>query len=836
MMQPWEILDKFTGHLRDVLARSIALATEVGSETVAPLHLLYSLSMQKGSVAYEILTNAHLTPDTIQSYILALPREARPAGENGSAITAVMPELDPEAKHILERAMLTAHDYEHAHVGTEHLLAAIIQLKDDRIKTLFDELRVSSKRMKTQLEHVLESISHFPDLPDTDDHNHHDHEHETILPIKEKPTETKTRKKESKLLDYFARELTSPEVQKTIDTVVGRTDEIDRVIHVLARRTKNNPVLIGEPGVGKTAIVEGLAKKVVAGEVPDVLLGKRIFALDMGLVIAGTMYRGEFEARLKQIVDDIKSDPESILFIDEIHTIVGTGSSQGSLDAANILKPALARGELRCIGATTMEEYKKYIESDPALERRFQPVIVDEPTVEKTYAILRGIRTHYEQFHGVQITDAALHAAAELGDQYIHTSHLPDKAIDLVDEAAAAARVSVHHSQLTRAIHAIREKIRTARHEKETAIYNEQFDRALACKQEEQSLTHKLQALTRRASRATTRRPRITGDDVARVVAQITAMPLEHLLQRGQTQYQNIETELAKRLIGQDAAVQTVANRLRTASAGLQDPRRPLASFLFVGPSGVGKTELARQLAYLLYPGRKALIRLDMSEFAEGYSVSKLLGAPAGYVGYRETTPLLDRLKHHPNSIILFDNIDKAHRDVLNLLLQILEEGEITNATGKTISFKHAIIMLTLAAEKRLFVTDSLGFSDHTSEPAALPTNLETWLKEMLGDELLGRLDAVVPFRPLSRDDVTKIARIHIEALNARLAHHARTLTVTDAAITHLLRAVREEHGARMVKQIIARELETALTQKLLETDTEGPLTADVVGGAIMVQ
>ncbi|MEK7481712.1 MAG: ATP-dependent Clp protease ATP-binding subunit [Patescibacteria group bacterium] len=833
-MQPWEILDKFTGHLRDVLARSIALATEVGSPTVAPLHLLYSLAMQKGSVAHEILTKSNITPETIQSFILAMPREAHPAPPVGSSPTATIPELDTDAKRILERAMLTAHDYEHAHVGTEHLLSAILQLKDERIKTLLDDLRVPSKRLKTQLDHVLESISQFPDIPDADEHHHHDHP--IPLPAKEKTTEVKTQKKDRKLLEYFARELTSPEVQKTIDTVVGRADEIDRLVHVLARRTKNNPVLLGEPGVGKTAIVEGLAKKIVAGDVPDVLLGKHIFALDMGLVVAGTIYRGEFEARLKQIVDDIKSDPESILFIDEIHTIVGTGSSQGSLDAANILKPALARGELRCIGATTMEEYKKYIESDAALERRFQPVVVDEPTAEKTYAILRGIRAHYEQFHGVHITDGALHAAAELADQFIHTSHLPDKAIDLVDEAAAAVRVRARHDRAARALHELRERIDALHREKETAIYNEQFDRALACKAEEQALTRKLNLLSRRATRATQRRPRVTDTDIAQVVARITGVPFEHLLHRGQAQYQQLETELKKHIVGQDEPIALLANRFRVAAAGLQDPRRPFASFLFVGPSGVGKTELARQLAATIYPGRKALLRLDMSEFAEGYSISKLLGSPAGYIGYREATPLLDRLKYHPNSIILFDNIDKAHRDVLNLLLQILEEGEIASATGKTISFKHATIILTLAAEKRFFITDSIGFAGDRAAPSAnLPTNLESWLKEVLSDELLGRLDAIVPFRPLSREDLTAIIRLHIDALNKRLAVHARTLTVSDAVIDHLLSTIREIEGARPVKQAVARELEHKLTQRLLQT-TSSTMSADVASGAIVVQ
>lgn len=831
-MQPWEILDKFTGHLRDVLARAIALATEVGSYNVAPMHLLYSLSMQKGSVAFEILQKSNITPETVQSFILAMPRDPRPVPDTTRTPTATIPELDPEAKRVLERAMLTAHDYEHTHVGTEHLLSAILLAKDDTIKSLFDELRITSKRMRSQLDHVLQSISQFPDLPEVADDHDHDH---PMLPAKEK-TQTKTQKKEKKLLEYFARELTNPEVQKTIDTVVGREAEIDRLMHVLARRTKNNPVLIGEPGVGKTAIAEGLAKKIVAREVPDILLGKHVWALDMGLVIAGTIYRGEFEARLKQIVDEVKDDPESILFIDEIHTIVGTGSAQGSMDAANILKPALARGELRCIGATTMEEYKKYIESDPALERRFQPIVVDEPTAEKTYAILRGVRAHYEKFHGVQITDGALHAAAELSDQFIHSSHLPDKAIDLVDEAAAAARVRAEHDRLTREIHELREQIETLRREKENAVYNEQFDQALACKAEELELVRKLQALTKRATVTTSRRPRIGGIDVARVVSRITQVPLDHLLKRGQSRYNDLETTLATRIVGQNDAARLIADRLRVAAAGLREPHRPLASFLFVGPSGVGKTEMAKQLAAALYPGRKALIRLDMSEFAEGYGVSKLLGAPAGYVGYRDTTPLLDKLKHQPHSVVVFDNIDKAHRDVLNLLLQILEEGEITNASGKIISFRQAIVVLTLAVERRLFSTDGIGFANASTQAHQnLPSTVSQTVKDLLGDELLGRLDAVVPFHPLSREDIAAIIRLHIEQLNRYLRSHKRDIDVADEVIANLLANLKEDHSARLVKSIIEQQLAQPLAA-LLSQSTAKHFTAHVKDGAIMIQ
>jgi len=830
-MQPWEILDKFTGHLRDALARAIAVATEVGSPHVAPVHLLYSLALQKGSVAHEILHKVNLTTEAMQPYLTATPVVKKEPIT--AAATVTIPELTPHAKQALERAMLIAADYEHAHVGTEHLLSGILHIKNAPVQTLLERLHITPKRIEKHLENILQSTSRFPLLEDIDEMVDDMSSTDTgLLPLQTKD-EKKSKKKQTKMLDYFATELTNSDAQKNIDPVIGREEEIDRVIHILARRTKNNPVLLGEPGVGKTAIAEGLAKKIMNGDVPDTLLGKRLYALDIGLVIAGTIYRGEFETRLKQIIDEVTADPNIILFIDELHTIVGTGSTQGSMDAANILKPALARGHIRCIGATTIDEYKKYIESDPALERRFQAIFVDEPTLSKAHAILQGVKVYYEQFHGVNITKRALWEAVELSDRFIQNAHLPDKALDLIDEAAAGVRVRGARNTSTRKMHALRKQIQELRRQKEEAVYNEQFDQALKLKKDEKNLIRKLNTV-KHESRATVARPRITRADIARVVSRITNLPIEHVMRRGHDLYVDLEKKLGSRVLGQENAAHTVADRLRVAAAGLHDERRPFASFLFVGPSGVGKTELAKQLAATLYPNRNGLIRLDMSEFSEGFGVSKLLGAPAGYVGYREATPVLDRLKHQPHSIVLFDNIDKAHRDVMRLLLQILEEGEITDSAGKAISFKQAVIILTATTEKRLFDVDGIGFSGptHGEEEKKIPAALSTWLKEVLGDELVGRMDAVVPFKPLSRETLKRIITLHIDALNQQLKKQSRRLLVTQPVIDLLIAGIQVDHGARMVRSLVSERLVATLT-KHLTRGARGTITAHVTDGTI---
>ncbi|HLD85964.1 MAG TPA: ATP-dependent Clp protease ATP-binding subunit, partial [Patescibacteria group bacterium] len=664
-----DIFSKFTTHYQKTLSLARAEAVGAGRVRLEVADILLALSSQRGSLSAEILDKHGLSPLPLHAKLNVQPAETNqsllmeePTEE--VLIDILSDELSLTVKKIIERSVLIAWRLQHQYIGTEHLLYALVVSEEPEVKNLWLKLGVNLRGLKQSVNSILKSTSKFPDIT------------EAFAPA-DVATES-GREGATPALDFFCLDLTNKESQAKVDPVIGREKEIQRLINILGRRTKNNPLLLGDPGVGKTAIVEGLAKKIVEGKVPEFLQDKKIMALDLGLVVAGTMYRGEFEGRLKQILDELKSHPEIILFIDEVHTIVGTGAAPGSLDLANIIKPALAKGFVRCIGATTQEEYKKSIEADAALERRFQVVQVTEPTPEETIAVLKGIKANYEKFHRVTITDEAIGAAVQLSERYLPEKFLPDKAIDLIDEASSHVRTSLVSTGTTQTAREFESRLKQLHAAKELAVREENFPLANAHKEEEAEVKHQLEDLKRHQAPADTILGTISRQEIAQVVAQMTGVPVTDLLAEEKTKLVALEEKISARVFGQAAAVAAVARAIRRGRLGLGSPDRPLGSFLFLGPSGVGKTELAKVVAQIVFEDSSALVRLDMSEFAEGFNISKLIGAPAGYVGYKDANKLTDLVRRKQSSVVLFDEIEKAHPDVFNLLLQVLDEGHLT--------------------------------------------------------------------------------------------------------------------------------------------------------------
>jgi ATP-dependent Clp protease ATP-binding subunit ClpC len=625
-------------------------------------------------------------------------------------------------------------------------------------------------------------------------------------------------------LDEFGSNLTQMAIDNKLDPVVGRAKEIERVIQILGRRTKNNPVLIGEPGVGKTAIAEGLASRIATKDVPDILEDKRVVTLDIGLLVAGTKYRGEFEERLKKIMDEIRSAGNVILVIDEVHTLIGAGAAEGAIDAANILKPALARGELQCIGATTLDEYRKHIERDAALERRFQPVMVGEPTVDETIEILYGLRERYEQHHKLKISDEALVAAAKLSDRYISDRFLPDKAIDLVDEAGS--RVRLINSQLPPAAKELDKELRQILKEKDDAVRSQDFDKAGELRDREMEIKAEIRAIAQSKTNATGtegEEPVVTEEDIAHIVASWTGVPVNKLTESESEKLLHMEDTLHQRLIGQDEAVKAVSRAIRRARVGLKNPNRPIASFVFSGPTGVGKTELAKSLAAYFFGSEEAMIRLDMSEYMERHTVSKLIGSPPGYVGYNEGGQLTEAVRRRPYTVVLFDEIEKAHPDVFNMLLQILEDGRLTDAKGRTVDFKNTLLILTSNIGSKVIEKGGSGIGFEFSEDASESTYnrirslVNEELKQYFRPEFLNRLDEIIVFRQLSKPEVTQIAEIMLKEVFGRLTEKGITLEVTERFKDRLIQeGYSPSYGARPLRRAIMRLLEDSLAEEIL--------------------
>lgn len=814
---PKDIVEKFTSHLKNVLTRALCLVAETGADTISTEHLLWSVSTEEGSVGAEILRKSNIKPEILREFIGA----PESLDFSSTLPTDALPRLSEQAKRVIEKAVLTATIYEHHYVGTEHLIAGILQVSNRHLASFFQTASVNVDDIRHQLSVIMKGTQSFPELesatntdkslsiPDadiqigdlTDDINQSD------LPA----------------LDYFAVELTTPDAIVDLDPVIGRDDEIERLMEILMRRTKNNPVLIGEPGVGKTAIVEGLARNIVEGNVPPALMNKRIFALDLGSLIAGTVYRGEFEGRMKQIIDEVRDEPDIVLFVDELHMIMGAGSASGSLDAANMLKPALARGWIRCIGATTPTEFKKHIESDGALERRFQSITVDEPSVEDTVEILRGLAPRYEEFHRVKISDEALVYAAEASDRYIHDNALPDKAIDLLDEAAASMRVQ-ETSESEEPWRKWTRELRALRQDKRSAVVEERFLDASMHKEKEESLEEKIR--TSQENSMSVCLGTIGVSHIARIVERRTGTRASSLLDGDRERLSNLHNMLNAEIFGQAHVIDTVSAAIRRAKTGVRSYDKPLSSFMFVGPSGTGKSELARQIALQVFENKQSLIRLDMSEYVEGYSISKLVGSPAGYVGYRDQARLTDTIKQKPHSVVLFDEIEKAHPDVLNLLLQILEHGELTDATGRNVSFKNAIIVLTSNVGAEKFESGAMGFSE---DPNISHKDVVHSLKDQFRPELLNRLEHICVFNPLEAEHLKAIASRELNLLADLLKHESVEFSWSDRILKHLIEPTDvRKSGARGIKQRVQNLIADRVADHILKSPEDKELHATI--------
>ncbi|MEH1815547.1 MAG: ATP-dependent Clp protease ATP-binding subunit [Nostoc sp.] len=717
----------------------------------------------------------------------------------GSGFVAVEIPFTPRAKRVLELSLEEARQLGHNYIGTEHLLLGLIREGEGVAARVLENLGVDLSKVRTQVIRMLGETAEVS------------------------PGGSSGRTK-TPTLDEFGSNLTQMAIDNKLDPVVGRAKEIERVIQILGRRTKNNPVLIGEPGVGKTAIAEGLASRIATKDVPDILEDKRVVTLDIGLLVAGTKYRGEFEERLKKIMDEIRSAGNVILVIDEVHTLIGAGAAEGAIDAANILKPALARGELQCIGATTLDEYRKHIERDAALERRFQPVMVGEPTVDETIEILYGLRERYEQHHKLKISDEALVAAAKLSDRYISDRFLPDKAIDLVDEAGS--RVRLINSQLPPAAKELDKELRQILKEKDDAVRSQDFDKAGELRDREMEIKAEIRAIAQSKTNATGtegEEPVVTEEDIAHIVASWTGVPVNKLTESESEKLLHMEDTLHQRLIGQDEAVKAVSRAIRRARVGLKNPNRPIASFVFSGPTGVGKTELAKSLAAYFFGSEEAMIRLDMSEYMERHTVSKLIGSPPGYVGYNEGGQLTEAVRRRPYTVVLFDEIEKAHPDVFNMLLQILEDGRLTDAKGRTVDFKNTLLILTSNIGSKVIEKGGSGIGFEFSEDASESTYnrirslVNEELKQYFRPEFLNRLDEIIVFRQLNKPEVTQIAEIMLKEVFGRLTEKGITLEVTDRFKDRLItEGYSPSYGARPLRRAIMRLLEDSLAEEIL--------------------
>ncbi|MBE9478539.1 MAG: ATP-dependent Clp protease ATP-binding subunit [Chloroflexi bacterium] len=787
-------MERFTQRARRVLSLAHEEAERLHHNYIGTEHLLMGLMREEGGVAGRVLRELGLETDRVKEMVERLTGVGRH--------TSGRIELAPATEQVLQVAIEEARRMGHHYIGTEHLLLAMVRQGEGVGIEVLRRLGITPEQIRRQTRRILQEGS----------------SRRSAQRGRSKKTETEPK---TPLVDQLATNLTELAEESKLDPVIGRDMEIERVIQILARRTKNNPALIGEPGVGKTAIVEGLAQRIVAGEIPGPLLGKRVLQLDVGSLVAGTMYRGQFEERLKRVIDELKSS-EAILFIDEVHMLVGAGSAGSSVDAANILKPALSRGELQVIGATTLDEYRKHIENDAALERRFQPVMVEEPTIEETISILRGVRKPYEDHHKLIITDEALESAAHLSARYVSDRFLPDKAIDLIDESAS--RVRMYKSPEAVSLREIIKNLRETREAHALAVDEARQEDAQELVEREASLEEEL-ALLRTAWDRSESGPRVTKEDIAEVVSMWTGVPVMQIAEAESERLLQMEEALHERIIGQDEAISAISKAVRRSRAGLKDPKRPIGSFVFLGPTGVGKTELTKALAEFMFGTEDALIQIDMSELMERHSVSRLVGAPPGYIGYEDAGQLTEAIRRRPYSIVVFDEVEKAHQEAHNMLLQIMEEGHLSDARGRKVDFRNAIIVMTSNVGADLIKRQSqLGFDLPKDEEAEerlaydeMHKKLTEAMKKVFRPEFLNRVDSIMVFHALNKEQISQIVDLELAKVSKRLDEHEIKLLVSDEARAKLAELGYDpEMGARPLRRVIQNKVEDQLSDELL--------------------
>lgn len=786
---------RFTQRAERVFILAESIAKRMGHKIIGTEHLLLGLIEEGEGIAAKALMELGLDPEKIGAKIVQITGVKQPIdGEVG---------LSPRVKRVIQIATEEAARQGVNYIGTEHILLGLIIEGEGIAARVLADLKVSPEKIWEQVVALLGGEAEG-----------------TPMPGSGSAVNKGGQQGNTPTLNEFGRDLTVMAVESKLDPVVGRENEIERVIQVLSRRTKNNPVLIGEPGVGKTAIAEGLAQRIISNKVPEILLDKRVVTLDLSSMVAGTKYRGEFEERMKKVMEEIRLAGNVIVFIDELHTLIGAGAAEGAIDAANILKPALARGEMQCIGATTLDEYRKYIERDPALERRFQPIQVGEPTIEQAVAILQGLRDRYEAHHRVRITDEAIEAAVRLSDRYISDRFLPDKAIDLVDEAAS--RVRLHSYMAPPDLKELEEIVDNLKKEKEAAVKRQEFEKAAEIRDQEQKKREELNGIRKAWESNREKNVTMVGpEDIAKIVSSWTGVPVNKLAEEESERLLKLEEILHEKVVGQKEAVSAVARSVRRARAGLKDPKRPIGSFIFLGPTGVGKTQLARTLAEALFGDENALIRIDMSEYMEKHAVSRMVGSPPGYVGHDEGGQLTELVRRKPYSVVLFDEIEKAHPEVFNILLQVLEDGRLTDSKGRVVDFRNCVIIMTSNVGASYLKRESLGFMagrNADSEYKSMSSRMMEELKKTFRPEFLNRVDEMVVFHQLQKEELFEITEILVKDINKRLKELKYFLTIDDKVVEYLAQEGNDPtFGARPLKRAIQKLIEDPLSEKILE-------------------